>query len=270
MKTRIKKLSILVGCIFIGTTIIAQDFEVSPVKIDFNAEPGQSQSIPINIFNHSSQKLSFTIQLGDYSINKEGAKINMPMASTEHSLVNWMSVNPPLVEVNPNEIKQVIISIQAPAGDFSTRWANIFITNTIEQTASLADKIMKTGIQVQGQILVRVRQSPKSNINYKMKISNLLAQQTLNDSAVVYTANVDNLGDKITSCKVFLMASNLSDAQEKKLSEITFESYPDTQIKISMPMNKNSLPKGKYALAAILDYGNKANLEGTQIIIDVE
>jgi hypothetical protein len=269
MKTRIMKLAILVASFFVSTTLLGQDFEVSPVKLDFSAEPGQSQAIPINIFNHSSQKLTFTIQLSDFAINKEGAKINMPIASTEHSLANWMSVNPPLVEVNPNEIKQVIISIQAPAGDFSTRWANIFITNTQEQTASLADKILKTGIQVQGQILVRARQSPKSNINYKMKISSLQAQQNQTDS-LVYTANVENLGDKITSCKVYLMASNLSDAKETKLSEVILESYPDTQVKISLPMKKNVLPKGKYALAAILDYGNKANLEGTQIIIDVE
>jgi len=263
------KLSTIVCILQIHIFSIAQDFEVSPVQIDFNAEPGQSQTVPINVTNHSSQKAVYTIVLGDYIIDNEGVKVNTTQASTEHSLVNWLSINPPIVELNPNETKQVITSIQAPAGDYSTKWANIFITNTIEQTASLADKLLTTGILVQGQITIRAVQSPKSNINLKMKINNLVEIPSVNDSIRSFTANIDNIGDKITNCKVFLLASNLATAKEIKLDEIKFESYPDFQLKISLQMRKNMLPKGKYALAAILDYGSKANLEGTQLLIEV-
>jgi hypothetical protein len=271
MKTEFKKL-ILVFILFHSylAYMQAQDFEVSPVKIDFTAEPGQTQTIPLNILNHSSQKSTFIIQLGDFVINKEGAKINMPQGTTEHSLVNWMSINPPLIELNPNEAKQIMVSIQAPAGDYTTKWANIFVTNTIEQTASIADKALKTGVLVQGQILVRARQSPRSNINYKMKITNLSLETSLKDSVTVFSVNIDNMGDKITDCKVVLLGSNLNTAQEKKIDEINFESYPDSQLKIKLRMNKGFLQPGKYAMAAILDYGNKANLEGAQMLLDIE
>ena len=248
---------------------LAQDFEVAPVLLNFNAEPGQTQSIPVNIFNHSNEKTSFVLSLGDYILNKEGEKIQMPASSTEHSLVNWISINPPFLEINPNDERQVSISIQAPSGDFSTKWAYVYVKTSKEQTALLADKTLQTGVVVSGQIIIKAVQSPKTNVNYKLKIGNLSEISTNKDTLRVFTAVIDNIGDKIANCKVTLLASNLSNAQETKLDEITFESYPDAQLNIKLRMTK-ILPPGKYALAAILDYGSKQNLEGTQMLLEIQ
>jgi len=248
----------------------AQDFEVSPAIIDFNAEPGQTQTIPINIINHANKRSSFIITLGDFIVNKEGQKIQMPPASTEHSLVNWISINPPFLEMNPNESRQIMMSIQAPVGDYTTKWANIFLRTTTEQTAMLADKNLQTGMLLQGQIVIRAYQSPKSNVNYRMKITGLSEISTGTDTIRRFRANVDNLGDKISECKVTLLASNLSSGQETKLQEIEFKSFPDSQTDIKLQLAKDALPPGKYALAAILDYGSQSNLEGTQMLITVD
>jgi hypothetical protein len=265
---RLKMLLLLVVILF-TECIFSQDFEVSPVIINFNAEPGQNQSVAVTIINHSSKKSSFTLHLGDFVINKEGKKIQMPPASTEHSLVSWISLNPPFIELNPNETKQVMVSIQAPVGDYLTRWAYIYVRSTTEQTAILADKELQAGMLINAQIVIRAIQSPKSNINYKMKINNLQEITTDSDSTRRFSANIDNIGDKITKCKIILLASNLANAKETILSEIKLESYPDTQQSIMLNMPKILAP-GNYALAAILDYGSKANLEGTQILIEVK
>lgn len=248
----------------------AQDFEVSPVFMNFNAEPGQTQSLPITIINHSNAISAFTIILKDFVINKEGVSIEMPAASTEHSLVNWISINPPFLELNPNEARQVIVSIQSPVGDYSTKWANILVRSTKEQTALLADKEVQTGMSVLGQITIIAYQSPKSNVNYKMKISGLSEVTNLNDSLRRFKANVNNIGDKITDCKVTLLASDLSTAQETVLQVRSFKSFPDTEREIKFEFSKALLPPGKYALAAVLDYGKQSNLEGTQILLTVE
>ncbi|OQY03741.1 MAG: hypothetical protein B6I20_04425 [Bacteroidetes bacterium 4572_117] len=248
----------------------AQDFEVSPVIMKFNAEPGQTQTIPINIFNHSNKKSSFSIGLSDFVQNKEGKLVEMPTATTEHSLANWISINPPFIEMKPNEQRQIIVSIQAPVGDYSTKWTNIYVRSTAEQTALLADKKVQTGLAVQGQIIVRVYQSPKSNINYRMKITGLSEISLATDSIRRFKAIVDNLGDKISDCKVTLLASDLSTAEEIKLQVIKLKAFPDSQLEIKLQMAKNALPKGKYAIAAILDYGSQSNLEGTQMTITVD
>jgi len=264
------KLLILLLIIFNSSNIISQDFEVSPVTMKFTAEPGQTQTIPITITNHADNKSDFTIILSDFIVNKEGAKVSMPPASTEHSLVNWISINPPFVKLNPNETRQIIVSIQAPVGDYTTKWAYIYVRNTKEQTAKLADKKLQTGLVISGQIVINATQSPKTNINYKMKLTGLVETSIVSDSIRTYTANADNLGDKIADCKVTLLASNLVTAEEIKLQVVKFKSYPDSPRTIKLQFNKKDLPKGKYALAAILDYGAQSNLEGTQMMIVVE
>ena len=222
------------------------------------------------ILNHSNTKNSFSILLGDFIINKEGKKVEMPAASTEHSLANWISINPPFVEMNPNEQRQIIVSIQAPIGDYTTKWVNIYVRSTTEQTALLADKKLQTGLVISGQILIRVYQSPKSNVNYRMKIMGLSEITTGTDTLRRFKAKVDNLGDKISDCKITLLASSLSTAEEVKLQVIKLKSFPDSQQNIELQMAKDALAPGRYALAAILDYGKQSNLEGTQMIITVD
>jgi hypothetical protein len=251
------------------SSTFSQDFEVAPVKLFFNAEPGQTKAIQIFITNHSNIKTLYNITLGDYELNNNGEKIAKEAGKTEHSLTDWIVIQPPYLEVNPNEKAKFLVSIQAPAGDYSTRWANIFVTTTKEQTALIVDKAKQTGLILSGQIILRAIQTPESNTNFKLKISNLNELSNNLDSNRVFKATIDNIGDKIANCKVILVASNLSNAQETKLDEVYCESYPDTQLIINLKMNK-SLPPGKYALAAILDYGSKNNLEGTQMLLEVQ
>lgn len=253
----------------LNSQLISQDFEVAPAKIFFEAEPGQSQTIPVTITNHSNIKQAYIMELSDFIVNKEGQSVMMPASSTEHSLVNWLRINPPFIELNPNESRQIMLSIQAPTGDYTTKWANVFVKATTEQTAFNVDKGTQTGLQVSPQIVIQVHQSPKSNVNYRMKISNLTEITSPNDTLRTFQAVIDNLGDKITQCKVILLAADLSTAKETIITEVKFSSYPDSQ-RIMKLIMKNILPAGKYALAAILDYGSRNNLEGTQLLIDVK
>ncbi|NJO88303.1 MAG: hypothetical protein HC831_04530, partial [Chloroflexia bacterium] len=222
--------------------IKAQDFEVSPVELKFTAEPGQTQSIPITITNHANKNSAFSVILADFVINKEGEKIVLPSASSEHSLVNWLSINPPFLELAPNETRQIIVNLQAPVGDYSTRWAHIFIRSTNEQTALIADKSVQTGISLSSQIALIAYQSPKSNVNFKMKITGLSESTNLNDTLRRFKAKLDNIGDKITDCKVSLLASNLATADEKLLQTLKFVSFPDTQKEVYFEFNKDALP----------------------------
>jgi hypothetical protein len=270
MKRKLFRLILLImNMSFVFQNIISQDFEIAPVKIFFEAEPGQTQSMPLSILNHSNHKQAYILELSDFIVNKEGEHISMPAASTEHSLVNWISINPPFIELNPNESRQVLISIQAPSGDYTTKWVNVYVKATSEQTAFNVDKGTQTGLVLSPQIVVQVHQSPKSNINYKMKVGNFVEITAPGDTVRTYQVTVDNMGDKISQCKITLLASDLSTGKEYMLTNTQFTSYPDAQLIKKLPVKKK-LPVGKYALAAILDYGSKTNLEGAQLVIEVE
>ncbi len=266
----LKKIVFILIVLKIPVFAFSQDFEVAPGIMNFTAEPGESKTMALTIINHANVDQEFNIMVKDFMFNKEGELIQMPEGSTEHSLAKWISINPPHLNLKPNESQQVLVSIQAPVDDYTTRWANLIIRSVEEQTAAFADKKVKTGLLVAGQIVVQIYQSPKSNINYKMKITGLTEITTGQDTIRRFKALVDNIGDKITNCKVTLLANNLSTAEETILQTINFKMLPDGQREIILKMSKDALPPGKYAIAAILDYGKQSNLEGTQMVIAVD
>ena len=94
-----------------------------------------------------------------------------------------------------------------------------------------------------------------------------------NGRARCYDKNWKNsvllLSDIITHCKVHLIATNIETAEETSFNVYEFPMYPKSTRKVELYL-KEKLPKGTYSLAAILDYGSKTNLEGTQMIIKVE
>ncbi len=267
-----KKIKILIAAFvsFALSSLNAQDFEISPVDLKFNAEPGQVQSKAISITNHSNQASQFAVSLADFVVNKQGRKVAAQEATTEHSLANWISINPPVVELQPNETRQIIVSVQSPAKDYSSRWSYIFIKNVLEQTAFTADKELSQGLNIMGRIAVEVYQSAESNKNYAMQIYELHEIPSEKAGVRKFRATAYNSGEKITNCKVTLLASNMETTKETVVQVVNFQSFPETPREINFELKTNKLQNGKYALAAILDYGAQSNLEGTQIVVEIK
>ena len=260
--------------IFISVIIIfhielkSQDIEVSPVSLLFNAEPGETQTRLITVKNHGNKNTEILLSLQDFLIWKEGEREYLPANSTRNSIANWISISPSFINIPPNEEKTVSITLQAPIDDYSSKWGIVSVSTTTERTAYNAGENLTAGVGVLGRINVNLSYSPASNQNFKAKISNLKEITTEEDTVRVFTANIDNIGDKITECKVYLIAANLQTAEEKQFPPITVTAYPKSArlVELKLP---DVLSKGKYSLSAILDFGSRSSLEGTQIIIDV-
>ena len=252
-----------------SVSLFSQDFEVAPVKLNFSVEPGQSKSRIITLKNHSSTNQTFVAVLGDFLPQKDGGNKTLSANSTSFSCADWITISPSFFELAPNEEKELAITMQVPVGNFSSRWAMIYFRTAQEQTTFSADKGLRTGVSVSSQIAVKVIQSPSSNTNYSVKIDKLKEITKENDTARVFSANIENIGDKITNCRVFLIVSNIKTAEEIQFDPVEIQIFPKTLRVVNLRFPK-VLPKGDYSLAAVLDYGDKANLEGTQIMIKVE
>ena len=250
-------------------TVYCQDFEVSPVKLNFSAEPGESQNIILTIKNHGSKPQTYILSLGDYLVNKDGTKNRLEANATKHSCANWLNINPSFLELNPNEDKQITVSIMVPTGDYSTRWCMIYVRGVKERTSFSVDEGISAGIGVSTRIGVSVFQTPNSNTNFNAQIKRLkeIPEQTGNIRK--FSVNIENIGDKIADCKVYLIASSLETAEEFPADTMKFLTYPNSTRTIYLEL-PDFLPKGSYALSAILDYGSSKTLEGTQMMIEVE
>jgi len=270
MKSTIMKFIIVfIGVFLLYNNIKGQDFEVAPVRLEFSAEPASSQTKVLNVKNHSSRKVSYTVTLADFLPSTLGEKKTLPPNSTKRSCANWININPSFFELNPGDDIQIQVTMLVPGEEYGTAWCMLYIQPTREQTSWSVDKSLGAGVTVTGRIGVLVYQSPKSNTNQSLKISNLVETSLTSDSIRKFSATIENLGDKVTICKVFLLASNMITADERQFSSMSYEVFPKMSRNIELEL-PNDLAPGTYALAAIVDYGPKFPLEGAQIVIEVK
>lgn len=247
----------------------AQDFEVSPVVLNFNANPGEIQQSKVTIRNHANIKQAYTFNLGDFEIDNSGKKKRIPAGESARSCADWITISPTFVELNPNEEREINVIMTVPEGKSASKWSMIYVQASQEQNENPVDKELATGIKVVPRIVVLVNQSPKINTNYSAKISNLVDISTKEDSLHTYKVTVENTGDKIIEANVQLALANLKTATEQKFSKEMQRVYPGEKRTFELSLPAIEFTAGQYALAAILDYGHGTNLEGTQILIEL-
>ena len=252
-----------------ATTVFAQDFEVSPVLMNFNAEPGEIQVKQINLINHSSTPQKYKLKLQDYELDKSGQKKPLPAGQSKRTLADWMTINPSFIELSPNQATTIDVMMTVPKDGFSTKWGMILVELGREQTISQVDKNVATGVLISPRIVVLVKQSPKSNNNYKAAISDLKEISIPTDSTKKFQALVTNIGDNVIDAKVYLSLSNLQTGEEQKFDTVKLTVYPDSNRDVTLPLTANILP-GQYVLAAILDYGHRQPLAGTQLMLEIK
>lgn len=255
--------------LFFSDFLSSQDFEVAPVVLNFKTEPGAIESKKITVRNHADKKQAFVLKLSDYEIDSMGKKQRLPPGKSKRSCANWISLNPSFFELNPNEKTEVEVIMAVPEDGFTSRWGVLSVQATTEQTFQEVDKVVATGIVVSPRIAVMIFQSPKSNSNYKAVIRSFNEVVKTGAKQREFNVEVVNVGDKEIKANVYLMLSNIQTAEESKVANATETLLPGTKKVFTLKIPAET-PKGKYALAALLDYGHGTPLEGSQLIIEQE
>lgn len=259
----------LTSILFFVFSLSGQDFEVSPVVLKFELEPGLSETRKLFVTNHAAEKATFEMKLYDYTVDEKGKKKNMAAGSSDRSCAAWLSLNPSIVDIAPNETKEIEVTMTVPKGAYDTRWSIIAVQAVKEKKLSEVDKQLATGILITPRIVVLVSQSAKSNKNAKAKLLNFKNITTEKDTLKKFTVDINNIGDKIIEGKVYLTIANINTGEEESFPAKKIKSYPGAVKNVELELPKNPAP-GQYAIAVILDYGSNTSLEGAQMILDVK
>lgn len=248
---------------------MGQDFEVAPVLVSFDADPGETQSRELTIRNHGSERQTFTLNLSDYTVDEEGTKKSVAAGSSGRSLADWLTVNPAYVELNPNESATASLMLTVPQTGFLPRWGMVSVEVIKEQEAAEADKDLATGVIIVPRIVVLIKQSPPSNRNFQGKVSGLREVESKNTEFRSFEAILENTGDNILDAKVFLALADMSTAVEKAYKTTRVTIYPEQKRKVVLVLPENP-PPGNYALAFLMDFGENMAIEGDQILLEVQ
>ncbi len=264
-----KLIKLLIFIVFCTISVHAQDFEVSPALINFIADPGESKQVEVNVTNHSDKPTTFIITQGDFAFDEQGRQIVAHKDSIEHSISEWLSSEPNKLDILPNSSGRFVVTLTVPLDATRERWGNIFVETAVEQTAFSADKGLKAGVNLSPRIAIVTTHKFKTREEGLAIIRNLAQVKTASkDSLMEFEAEVINDSQYILSCKVHLVASHIATGKKTQFPPISFNSFPGYKKLIHLKIPEK-LPKGRYALAAILDYGSQTHLGGTQIILEI-
>jgi len=249
--------------------LLGQDFEVAPVLVAFDADPGETQTRELTIRNHGSEAQTFTLNLSDYIVDEEGTKQALAAGSTVRSLADWLTVNPAYLELNPNESATASLMLTVPRTGFLPRWGMVSVEVAKEQVAAEADKDLATGVVIVPRIVVLIKQSPPSNRNFQGKVSGLKEVEGNHPEFRSFEAILENPGDNILDAKVFLALADMETAEERAFSPSRVTVYPGQKRRVVLVLPVIP-PPGNYALAFLMDYGQNAAIEGDQILLEVQ
>lgn len=265
MKT-MKKPMLLLAFIIFSFGLFAQDFEVAPVALEFTLEPGESESKAVRVTNYSAKEYNFVLEIFDENYNGEQTERYLPAGSTPNSLAGWLTINPSYITLRPNESKMVDVTLSVPSNASETRWAVIGVRTAQERSIFEADKNLAAGVLVSPRIKVTVTQSPKSNLNFKAKIEKFALAGKTDEGFQTFEVTVKNSGNKTVTANLGLMVANIKSGKEFKEDQGGVVLMPGQAKSFKVQLNQ-VLPKGEYAIAAVLDYGKNSPLEVMQLML---
>lgn len=256
---------LVLSCLF--NVSISQDFEVAPVVLNFDANPGEIQEKSVHVKNYGNKVQSFQASLFDFKV-EDGKRIKQKAGSNSRSLEPVLTISPSLFKLNPNEDVYISAIVTVPKGNSTTHWGFIDIGPIREKKDYKLDKQnISTGLTIVPKIEIIVMQSPKANVAYHSIIEDFKELPSTVDSLRVFRTHIKNDGDKILRPNVHLEYGIYETAELIKLAGIEKTIYPGESVEFNLKINKNLITsKGQVAL--ILDYGHNSKVEGSVIEVD--
>lgn len=255
---------LIVSLVLKTSLIFCQDFEVSPVVINFDVNPGEIQEKSLHVKNYGNKVQAFSVSLFDFTV-ENGRRKKQKLGSTNRSLEKLLSITPSFFKLNPNEDIYISLVLTLPENNSSTHWGYIDVGPAKEQKNYEVDKqLLTTGINIVPKIEVLVNQSPKSNASYSSIIEDFSEISSAVDSLRVFRTHIKNTGDKILKPNVHLELGVYETAELIKLKGIEKTIYPGESVEFDLKINKKKIV-AKGQLAVILDYGHNSKIEGSVI-----
>ena len=270
----IKKVFLLLSISLLGALgTKAQSVSVTPSRLYFSEAPGGYKGQKIRVTNNGSKPELFQVTFKNFTSGGKLGKTKMVNDDNfEHGCANWLTASPAFFELAPGVTQDVEIILQVPnvPEANNSRWAVTNVKIARENTGSGDKGSNVTGMQILQtfQFLIHVFQTPPA-VTFKEAVINSFAKAGVNaEGQVVLTMEVANTGETILDCAPYLDVVNLGSGETKRIKNKAFTVLPGGQRAIKFYLPKE-LPKGKYSILGVIDYGSDTDLAGAELNLEL-
>ncbi|CAM4123240.1 hypothetical protein SAMN06265348_103223 [Pedobacter westerhofensis] len=245
----------------IASTSKGQGFSISPSRIFFTGNPGETIMQSVIFSNTSSNTLSFISRLQDWVRDSKGNKVYSEINTHPASNAKWISLSENNIVLLPGEKKQIIISLHIPADADKLTHSMLFFTQVKEQNREQAKKVA-IGVTVLMEVGIQIYYTPRGLNPGEMEILAFEDRGIYNNGQKMarrIELQIHNKGAVNKDAFVRLELTNKETGEEIKIEPQTIAMLPEaTQwVTIDLPPNL----KGKFLAVAMLDAGSTYDLK---------
>ncbi len=258
----------LVGIVFMLMALFvwdaqAQKISTSPTRINFKVQPGASGRSRITVTNNSNDRQGFNVTFGDFNTSISGKSQFSDKGVESRSCADWLSASPAVFELDPGEAQDISVIMDAPADSSAllARWAVAYV-----RLRPAADQDQGTGSGLNVRVNqsyrfgVYIFQTPPTATEAKGEIIGL------NYEDYLFTIQMKNAGETFLTCNSYIELTNLSTGETQRVTTKGFTMLP--------ALSRNSVfripaetPSGRYSVLAVMDYGNRDEVEAAEMEI---
>jgi hypothetical protein len=256
-------------------TLIETGVAVSPSTLRFNVKPGTLQTKTIKITNDTRKKQVFQVLFQDYGSSGDGDQ-EVPKSKYDmYSLSKYIIVTPTLLEINPRESKTISVTVDIPPGDSMSvsMWTIMEIDQVIDREKldlpNLSKNAVGMGVKNSFGFGINVFQNPPNVTISNVEIVGLKHIKKTEIKPNQIFMQVKNNGSGIAYSLYYLELTNLITGKLTKLKVKQFAVFPGYKKEITTEL-PGDLEKGAYSIMAVLDFGNKEELQTAELEFTVE
>jgi hypothetical protein len=249
----------LVSALF--TNAMGQGFSVSPSRLVFSGNPGETVSQSVTFSNNSPNSLSFINRIQDWDRDSLGNKTYYEGNTRPLSNAKWISLSSNSVEIRPGEVKQVIVSLNIPADAKVLTHTMIFFTQVKEQQTEQV-KGISLGLNILMEVGVQVYYLPKGLNAGEFEFLAFDDHGIVEQGGIkmrTLALKIHNKGSINKDATIKFELTNKETGEEIKLVPEIIAMLPDATQWVMMRLPANL--KGKFLAVALLDAGSTYDLK---------
>lgn len=239
----------------------AQGISVSPSRIFFKGEPGQTVTHPITFSNQSSSTFTFVTRIMDWDRDSLGVKIYYPAGTKQSSNAAWLNLSDPSLNLAPGETKQVNLTMTIPNKNGSDSLSNsmLFFTQLKNRRDSISEGL---GINILLEMGIQVYHIPAGLSPGELDIVDFQDKGQINiqkKSVRQLAVKIKNSGSLNRDGNIRFELTNIQTGEEIPVQSIALAMLPFSQQWVIF--NLPSDLKGRYLAVAILEGGQQYDLK---------
>lgn len=212
------------------TNAEAQGLSMSPTRLFFSGQPGETVTQTIRMGNISDRDQRLSISYKDWIRDESGNKIYFEAGSLEHSNATWLTTDQNTVLVPAGGDVEVQVTMHIPQAVATNTVTNsmLFLTQLPQAPNPITQAETGIGIVTLFEFGLHIYYTPPSNTISSLDITNIV-EEPADEQGPSVAVYIHNDGNTIVDANVEFELTNTETGEDQKLKPIYISMFPDAR-----------------------------------------